>query len=59
MALKDILNLDYLENKEKIKAKQSELITCECGAEIRRAGKAEHCRSKKHQDFMQTNIHIS
>ena len=57
--IKEKKNEWYQQNKDKIKAKQSELITCECGAEIRRAGKAEHCRSKKHQDFMQTNIHIS
>jgi hypothetical protein len=57
--IKEKKNEWYQQNKDKIKAKQSELMTCECGAEIRRAGKAEHCRSKKHQDFMQTNIHIS
>lgn len=57
--IKEKQNEWYQQNKDKIKAKQSELITCECGAEIRRAGKAEHCRSKKHQDFIQTIIHIS
>jgi hypothetical protein len=45
----------YEENKEKILQKQKELITCECGAQIRKSGKAEHLRSKKHQDIMNSN----
>ena len=29
------------------------MIICDCGAEIRKSGKAEHDRSKKHQDYIQ------
>jgi hypothetical protein len=42
----------YQENKEKILEKQKEIITCECGSIIRRAGKAEHCKSSKHIGYM-------
>lgn len=42
----------YLKNKEKILQKQKEMVICDCGAEIRKSGRAEHCRSKKHQDYM-------
>lgn len=42
----------YEKNKEKILQRQKEMMTCECGAEVRKAGMAEHCRSKKHNDFM-------
>ena len=42
----------YQQNKEKILEKQKELITCECGSQIRKSGKIEHCRSKKHQDYI-------
>ena len=41
----------YEKNKEKILQKQKEIITCECGAEVRKAGLAEHYRSKKHCDY--------
>jgi len=46
----------YKENKEKILKKQKEMITCECGSNIRQAGKAEHYRSTKHQDYILANI---
>jgi len=40
----------YEENKEQILEKRKEKITCEiCGYEIRKDGKSEHERSKKHQ----------
>jgi hypothetical protein len=31
------------------------MIICECGSEIRKAGRAEHCNSKKHQDYINLN----
>ena len=30
----------------------SKMITCECGAHIRKTGKNEHCKSTKHQDYI-------
>jgi hypothetical protein len=48
----------YQKNKEKILERQREIITCECGSEIRVSGKAEHKRSDKHKKYMETlNLH--
>ena len=44
----------YQKNKAKILAKQKETFTCECGSEVRCAGKAEHNRSIKHKNFIET-----
>lgn len=46
----------YQKNKEKILAKQKEIFTCECGSEVRCAGKAEHNRSVKHKNYMESNL---
>lgn len=46
----------YQKNKEQILQKQKQMIMCECGSEIRKAGKAEHCNSTKHQKYVQLNI---
>ncbi len=43
----------YQKNKEKILEKQKELITCECGSQIRYVGKAEHLRSTKHTNYVE------
>ena len=45
----------YQKNKEKILQKQKVMITCECGAKIRKDGQTEHCRSQKHKDYISTN----
>jgi hypothetical protein len=45
----------YQKNKEAILQKSKELITCECGAEIRKAGRSEHLKSKKHNDYIIAN----
>jgi hypothetical protein len=50
--IKDYKENWYEKNKEKILQKQKEMITCECGAEVRKAGLAEHYRSKKHNDYV-------
>ena len=42
----------YQKNKEKILEKQKQVFTCECGSEVRCAGKAEHNRSVKHNNFI-------
>ena len=41
----------YQKNKEKILEKQKEVYTCECGAIVRIARKAEHNKSTKHSTF--------
>lgn len=38
----------YQENKEKIRQKESEIITCECGCKITRNKLARHKKSLKH-----------
>ena len=50
----------YQENKEKILESQKEMITCECGAHIRKTGNNKHCKSTKHQDYIlsKNNIQI-
>jgi len=48
--IKDSNNDRYQKNKERILETQKEIIKCDCGAEIRKSGKAEHLRSKKHSD---------
>jgi len=53
--IQETKNKWYEMNKEKILQKQKEMITCECGAQIRKSGRAEHLRSKKHKDFMDTS----
>jgi hypothetical protein len=44
----------YLKNKEKILEKQKQTFVCECGSEVRCAGKAEHTRSSKHKNYIET-----
>lgn len=46
----------YQKNKEKILAKQKETFTCECGSEVRCAGKAEHNRSIKHKTYIHNSF---
>jgi len=43
----------YQKNKEKILAKQKQTFICECGSEVRCAGKAEHLRSTKHKTYIE------
>jgi len=45
----------YQENKDKIMEKQKELFVCECGSKLRRGGASEHCKSVKHQTFLENN----
>jgi glucosamine 6-phosphate synthetase-like amidotransferase/phosphosugar isomerase protein len=45
----------YQKNKEKILEKQKQLYICECGSEVRCAGKSKHNRSLKHKQFLDTN----
>lgn len=42
----------YQKNKEKILEKQKQIFICECGSEVRCAGKSEHLRSSKHKIFI-------
>ena len=48
----------YQKNKEKILANQKETFACECGSNVRCAGRAEHLRSVKHKTFIQKIINI-
>ena len=52
--IKENKNEWYQKNKETILQKQKEIIICECGSEICKAGKIEHCNSKKHKDYLLT-----
>lgn len=44
----------YQKNKEKILEKQKQIFVCECGAEVRCSGKAEHLRSSKHKHYVES-----
>ena len=44
----------YLKNKEKILEKLKQTFVCDCGSEVRCAGKAEHNRSVKHNLYIQS-----
>jgi hypothetical protein len=46
----------YQKNKEKILEKQKQIYVCDCGSEVRCAGKAEHNRSTKHKNFIETKL---
>jgi hypothetical protein len=48
----------YLKNKEKILEKQKQIFICECGSQVRCAGKAEHLRSTKHNNYINTPVNI-
>jgi len=48
----------YIKNKEKILQKQKEIFLCECGSEVRIAGKTEHTKSIKHIQYME-NVAIN
>jgi len=41
-------------NKERIKAKKSKKYNCECGGKYTHDHKAEHLRSKKHQEYLKS-----
>ncbi|MCP4178839.1 MAG: hypothetical protein GY756_13840 [bacterium] len=43
-------------NKDILKAKNSIKCQCECGSEYSYCHKARHCKSKKHQDFINQNV---
>lgn len=45
----------YIKNKEKILEKQKQTFVCDCGSEVRCAGKAEHNRSIKHTEYITNN----
>jgi hypothetical protein len=44
----------YEKNKEKILNKMQEIFVCECGASIRCGGKAEHYKSIKHLNYIES-----
>ena len=44
----------YNANKQTILEKQKEKFTCECGIQYARTHKARHCRSQKHQKYLES-----
>lgn len=44
------------QNREIINNKKKEKITCECGSSVSKTNLATHHKSKKHQDFINSNI---
>lgn len=44
----------YIKNKEKILEKLKQTFVCDCGSEVRCAGKAEHNRSVKHNLYIES-----
>ena len=52
--------LKYQKNKEKIKARKTEKITCdECGAIVSRGNISTHKKSKKHLQALKTTEHLT
>ena len=48
----------YNKNKNVINEQRKQKYTCQCGSNIRIAGKAEHERSKKHMDFITSDDNV-
>ncbi len=48
----------YLKHKDKIAEREKQKITCDCGYVISKGGLAEHKRTKKHQDLMNSEQEI-
>jgi len=44
-------------NKEKIRARQNEKLSCDCGSTFVRSFKLKHGRTKKHQDWENSQNH--
>lgn len=56
--VKKYMNSRYLKNKEEILEKQKQIFICECGSQVRCAGKADHLRSTKHNKYIDTLVNI-
>jgi hypothetical protein len=56
--VKKYMDSRYLKNKEKILEKQKQIFICECGSQVRCAGKSEHLRSIKHNNYIDTLVNI-
>ena len=48
--------LHYEANKETILEKQREKFNCECGSILRKAGKANHIKTNKHQKYINSSF---
>ena len=46
----------YENNKEEMSRKSKERMTCECGDEICRGAYTRHCKTKRHQNYLNSNI---
>jgi len=52
-AVREKQNIRYAANRDTINEKKRELITCDCGAEVRRADLARHKKTAKHIEAME------
>jgi len=46
----------WKKHKERIQAKQKQIIECQCGSKYQHCQKARHCKTKKHQEYLNNNI---
>jgi len=46
----------YENNKEEMSRKSKERMTCECGVEICRGAYTRHCKTQRHQNYLNNNI---
>ena len=46
----------YENNKEDMSRKSKERMTCECGVEVCRGAFTRHCKTKRHQNYLNNNI---
>ena len=53
-SIKERKKLYREKNKESIKERKAKIITCECGSEHRHDAKANHLKTKKHQNFIES-----
>ena len=44
----------YYKHKDKQLARDKEKVVCECGAVVCRGGMSEHRKTKKHQQYLQS-----
>lgn len=51
---KTLISEKYDANRKKIAEKKKIKITCECGSTFRKDGNAEHKKTQKHKDYLET-----
>ena len=48
----------YLKHRDRINSRHKELITCECGAAVRRSSHARHKKSSRHRKALTGGSHV-